>query len=60
MLEALRGVLRTQEQCVEQFAELVHGDRDQPVGGGSGRSFGSGDDGEEGVRKHGQGDPAVP
>jgi hypothetical protein len=33
MLESLRGVVRAEQEGVEQPLELVHSDRDQPVWG---------------------------
>lgn len=49
-----------EDECREQALELVAGERDQPVRGGVAGVFIGADDGEEGVREHGQGDPAGP
>ena len=49
-----------EQQGVEESAEFVDGQRDQPGRGGSCVAFGGGGHGQEGVGEHGQGGPAVP
>ncbi len=49
-----------EEQGVEELAELVDGQLDEPGRCRSGVAFDGGGHGQEGVGEHGQGGPAVP
>ena len=47
-------------RAAKQVLKFVAGQRDQPVWWRVLGAFGGGQDGEEGVGEHGEGDPAVP
>lgn len=49
-----------QQQCIEESAELVDGQRDQACRRGCGFAFDRGGHGQEGMGEHGQGGPAIP
>jgi hypothetical protein len=50
----------TSEQCREEMLDLVAGQRDHAWWRGMPITLGGCGDGQEGVRGHGQGDPAIP
>ena len=49
-----------EQQCVEESAKLVDGQRDQTCHPGLCVAFAGGGHGQEGMGEHGQGGPAVP
>ena len=53
-------MLSDEQQGVEEASKLVDGQCDQAGRCGLGVAFGRGGHGQEGMRKHGQGGPAVP